>query len=68
MLEVESNARPGSRTARGPWPATIRLEPGSDPGSGIKWYHTFLLYFVAPVGLFLGITAIVLLSSRPKKN
>ena len=43
-------------------------EQGSDPGSGIKWYQTFLLYFVAPVGLFLGITAIVLLSSRPKKN
>lgn len=43
-------------------------EPGSDPGSGIKWYQSFLLYFVAPVGLFLGITAIVLLSSRPKKN
>ncbi len=43
-------------------------EPGSNPGSGLKWYQTFLLYIVAPVGLFLGITAIVLLSSRPKKN
>ena len=43
-------------------------EPGSEPGSGLQWYQSFLLYFVAPVGLFLGITAIVLLSSRPKKN
>ena len=43
-------------------------EPGSDPGSGLKWYQTFLLYFVAPVGLFLGISSIVLLASRPKKK
>ncbi len=43
-------------------------EPGAIPGSGLKLYQTFLLYIVAPVGLFLGITAIVLLSSRPKKN
>jgi hypothetical protein len=43
-------------------------EAGSDPGTGLKWYQTFLLFFVAPVGLFFGITAIVLLSTRPKKN
>ncbi|MEI6220595.1 MAG: hypothetical protein WCP71_04730 [Actinomycetes bacterium] len=43
-------------------------EPGSDPGSGLKLYQSFLLYIVAPVGLFLGITALVLLTSRPKKN
>jgi hypothetical protein len=43
-------------------------EPGADPGSGLKWYQTFLLYFVAPVGLFLGISAIVLLATRPKKS
>jgi len=43
-------------------------EPGSNPGSGLKLYQSFLLYIVAPVGLFLGITALVLLTSRPKKN
>lgn len=43
-------------------------EPGSNPGSGLKWYQTFLLFFVAPVGLFTGISAIVLLATRPKKN
>ncbi len=43
-------------------------EPGSNPGSGLKWYQTFLLYFVAPVGLFFGIAAIVLLSTRPKSK
>ncbi len=43
-------------------------EPGADPGSGLKWYQTFLLYVVAPVGLFLGITAVVLLATRPKKS
>jgi len=43
-------------------------EPGADPGSGLKWYQTFLLYLVAPVGLFLGITAVVLLATRPKKS
>ena len=43
-------------------------EPGADPGSGLKWYQTFLLFFVTPVGLFFGITAIVLLSTRPKKK
>jgi len=48
--------------------AMTAQEPGSDPGSGLKWYQTFLLFFVAPVGLFLGITAIVLLATRPKKN
>ena len=48
--------------------AMATQEPGADPGSGLKWYQTFLLFFVAPVGLFLGITAIVLLSTRPKRN
>jgi hypothetical protein len=43
-------------------------EPGAIPGSGLKAYQSFLLYFVAPVGLFVGISAIVLLSSRPKKK
>ena len=43
-------------------------EPGAYPGSGLKWYQTFLLYLVAPVGLFLGITAVVLLATRPKKS
>ncbi len=43
-------------------------EPGSDPGSGLKWYQTFLLFFVVPVGLFFGIAAVVLLSTRPKKK
>ena len=43
-------------------------EPGADPGSGLKWYQTFLIFFVTPVGLFFGIAGIVLLSTRPKKN
>lgn len=43
-------------------------EPGSNPGSGLKLYQTFLLYVVTPVGLFLGISAIVLLFSRPKRS
>ena len=48
--------------------AMATQEPGSDPGSGLKWYQTFLIFFVTPVGLFFGITAIVLLSTRPKKK
>lgn len=48
--------------------AMATQEPGSNPGSGLKWYQTFLLFFVAPVGLFFGIAAIVLLSTRPKKK
>ena len=47
--------------------AMIAQEPGAAPGSGLKLYQTFLLYFVAPAGLFLGITAVVLLASRPKE-
>ena len=43
-------------------------EAGSDPGSGLKWYQTFLLFVVTPVGLFFGITAVVLLATRPKKK
>ena len=48
--------------------AMATQEPGSDPGSGLKWYQTFLIFVVTPVGLFFGITAIVLLSTRPKKK
>lgn len=46
--------------------AMIAQEPGAHPGSGLKTYQTFLLFFVAPVGLFVGISAVVLLLSRPK--
>jgi len=48
--------------------AMIAQEPGSMPGSGLKVYQTFLLFFVAPVGLFLGISAVVLLATRPKNT
>lgn len=48
--------------------AMTTQEPGANPGSGLKWYQTFLLFFVAPVGLFLGISAVVLLATRPKKS
>ena len=48
--------------------AMTAQEAGSDPGSGLKWYQTFLLFVVTPVGLFFGITAVVLLATRPKKK
>lgn len=44
------------------------VEPGMDPGKGLTFAQTFLIFVVTPVGLFLGITSIVLLSSRPKKK
>ena len=43
-------------------------EPGSLPGKGLKWYQTFLLYFVIPAGLFLGIAGITALATRPKRK
>ena len=43
-------------------------EDGSLPGAGLKWYQTFMYFVLAPAGLFFGITAIVLLSTRPKKK
>ena len=43
-------------------------EPGSLPGKGLKWYQTFLLYFVIPAGLFLLIAGIAALATRPKRK
>jgi hypothetical protein len=48
--------------------AMATQEPGSLPGKGLKWYQTFLLFFVAPVGLFLAIASIVALATRPKRK
>ena len=48
--------------------AMTTQEPGSLPGKGLKWYQTFLLYFVAPAGLFLGIGGITALATRPKRK
>jgi len=48
--------------------AMIAQEPGALPGKGLKWYQTFLMFIVVPVSLFLGITGVVLLASRPKKK
>ena len=39
-----------------------------DPGKGLTFGKTFLIFIVTPLGLFLGITSIVLLASRPKKK
>jgi len=43
-------------------------EPGSLPGNGLKWYQSFLIFFVTPVGLFLGIAGITALATRPKRK
>ena len=48
--------------------AMIAQEPGAMPGPGLKWYQTFLIFIVAPASLFLGITGVVLLATRPKKK
>ena len=44
----------------------INQEDGSLPGEGLTALETFTYFVLAPVGLFIGISLIVYLMTRPR--
>lgn len=43
-------------------------EDGAQPGQGLSFMKAILYFGIVPLGLFFGITALVLLTSAPRKK
>lgn len=48
--------------------AMINQEPGSLPGEGLTALQTFTYFAAAPIGLFLGISFLVWITSGEKRE